>query len=75
MPSPGNDTPPIVDDAVARRLLIFTVPVNVGLAERASDPQEPVGSMMDLFARRGMYPYGVADMVQWARTGVDPGLR
>lgn len=37
------------------------------------DPQEPVGSMMDLFARRGMYPYGVADLVQWARTGEDPG--
>jgi hypothetical protein len=36
------------------------------------DPQEPVGSMMDLFQRRGMYPYGVADIVQWARTGKDP---
>jgi hypothetical protein len=39
------------------------------------DPQEPVGSMMDLFVRRGMYPYGVADLVQWARTGEDPGRR
>ena len=28
--------------------------------------------MMDLFARRGMYPYGVADIVRWARTGEDP---
>ena len=36
------------------------------------DLQEPVGSMMDLFARRGMHPYGVADIVRWARTGVDP---
>ena len=36
------------------------------------DLQEPVGSMMDLFVRRGMHPYGVADIVQWARTGVDP---
>jgi NAD(P)-dependent dehydrogenase (short-subunit alcohol dehydrogenase family) len=33
---------------------------------------EPVGSMMDLFTRRGMYPYGVADIVRWARTGEDP---
>jgi NAD(P)-dependent dehydrogenase (short-subunit alcohol dehydrogenase family) len=33
---------------------------------------EPVGSMMDLFVRRGMYPYGVADIVRWARTGEDP---
>jgi NAD(P)-dependent dehydrogenase (short-subunit alcohol dehydrogenase family) len=39
------------------------------------DLQEPVGSMMDLFARRGMYPYGVADIVQWARTGEDPARR
>jgi len=39
------------------------------------DPQEPVGSMMDLFVRRGMYPYGVADIVQWARTGEDPARR
>jgi NAD(P)-dependent dehydrogenase (short-subunit alcohol dehydrogenase family) len=39
------------------------------------DLQEPVGSMMDLFARRGMYPYGVADIVQWARTGKDPAPR
>jgi NAD(P)-dependent dehydrogenase (short-subunit alcohol dehydrogenase family) len=39
---------------------------------------EPVGSMMDFFTRRGMYPYGVADIIQWARTGEDPagtGLR
>ena len=36
------------------------------------DLQEPVGSMMDLFARRGMHPYGVADIVRWARTGEDP---
>ena len=36
------------------------------------DLQEPVGSMMDLFARRGMHPYGVADIVQWARTGRTP---
>jgi hypothetical protein len=28
--------------------------------------------MMDLFARRGMYPYGVADLVRWAQTGEDP---
>jgi hypothetical protein len=31
--------------------------------------------MMDVFQRRGMYPYGVADIVQWARTGEDPGRR
>jgi NAD(P)-dependent dehydrogenase (short-subunit alcohol dehydrogenase family) len=36
------------------------------------DLHEPIGSMMDLFQRRGMYPYGVADIVQWARTGKDP---
>jgi NAD(P)-dependent dehydrogenase (short-subunit alcohol dehydrogenase family) len=39
------------------------------------DLQEPVGSMMDLFVRRGMYPYGVADIVEWARTGEDPARR
>ncbi len=39
------------------------------------DLQEPVGSMMDLFARRGMHPYGVADIVRWARTGDDPAQR
>ena len=39
------------------------------------DLQEPVGSMMDLFTRRGMYPYGVADIIQWARTGEDPARR
>ena len=31
--------------------------------------------LMDVFRRRGMYPYGVADIVQWARTGEDPGRR
>jgi len=39
------------------------------------DLHEPVGSMMDLFQRRGMYPYGVADIIQWARTGEDPAKR
>jgi hypothetical protein len=39
------------------------------------DLAEPVGSMMDVFQRRGMYPYGVADIIQWARTGEDPGQR
>lgn len=39
------------------------------------DLREPIGSMMDLFDRRGMYPYGVADIVRWARTGDDPGRR
>ncbi len=39
------------------------------------DLQEPVGSMMDIFTRRGMYPYGVADIVRWARTGEDPAGR
>jgi NAD(P)-dependent dehydrogenase (short-subunit alcohol dehydrogenase family) len=39
------------------------------------DLAEPVGSMMDIFVRRGMHPYGVADIVQWARTGQDPATR
>jgi hypothetical protein len=36
------------------------------------DPREPVGSMADLLARRGEYPYSVADLIEWARTGKDP---
>jgi NAD(P)-dependent dehydrogenase (short-subunit alcohol dehydrogenase family) len=36
------------------------------------DLREPVGSMMDLLARRGERPYSVADLVRWARTGIDP---
>jgi NAD(P)-dependent dehydrogenase (short-subunit alcohol dehydrogenase family) len=39
------------------------------------DLQEPVGSMMDLFVRRGMYPYGVAEIMRWAHTGEDPARR
>ena len=37
------------------------------------DLQEPVGSMSDLLGRRGLHPYNMAELVQWARTGVDPG--
>jgi NAD(P)-dependent dehydrogenase (short-subunit alcohol dehydrogenase family) len=33
---------------------------------------EPVGSMSDLLGRRGLYPYSVAELVQWAKTGADP---
>jgi NAD(P)-dependent dehydrogenase (short-subunit alcohol dehydrogenase family) len=36
------------------------------------DPQEPEGSLADLLGRRGGHPYSVMDLVQWARTGVDP---
>ena len=36
------------------------------------DLQEPVGSMSDLLGRRGLHPYNMADLVQWARTGEDP---
>jgi NAD(P)-dependent dehydrogenase (short-subunit alcohol dehydrogenase family) len=36
------------------------------------DLREPIGSMMDIFVRRGLPPYGVADLVQWARTGTPP---
>lgn len=39
------------------------------------DPQEPEGSMADLLGRRGGYPYSVMDLVQWARTGVDPAIK
>jgi NAD(P)-dependent dehydrogenase (short-subunit alcohol dehydrogenase family) len=33
---------------------------------------EPVGSMSDLLGRSGFHPYSVAELVQWAKTGVDP---
>jgi NAD(P)-dependent dehydrogenase (short-subunit alcohol dehydrogenase family) len=33
---------------------------------------EPVGSMNDLLGRRGMYPYTVAELIRWAKTGRDP---
>ncbi len=36
------------------------------------DLQEPVGSMSDLLGRRGLHPYNMAELVQWARTGEDP---
>jgi NAD(P)-dependent dehydrogenase (short-subunit alcohol dehydrogenase family) len=36
------------------------------------NPQEPVGSMSDLLARRGLHPYSTADLIVWARTGTDP---
>jgi NAD(P)-dependent dehydrogenase (short-subunit alcohol dehydrogenase family) len=36
------------------------------------DLREPIGSMMDIFVRRGLPPYSVADIVQWARTGSAP---
>jgi NAD(P)-dependent dehydrogenase (short-subunit alcohol dehydrogenase family) len=36
------------------------------------DLQEPIGSMMDVFVRRGLPPYGVADLVEWAETGKRP---
>ena len=36
------------------------------------DLREPIGSMMDIFVRRGLPPYSVADIVQWARTGRPP---
>jgi NAD(P)-dependent dehydrogenase (short-subunit alcohol dehydrogenase family) len=36
------------------------------------DLREPVGSMSDLLGRRGLYPYSMADLVEWSRTGVDP---
>jgi NAD(P)-dependent dehydrogenase (short-subunit alcohol dehydrogenase family) len=36
------------------------------------DLQEPVGSMSDLLGRRGLHPYNMADLVEWARTGKDP---
>jgi hypothetical protein len=28
--------------------------------------------MSDLLGRRGLYPYTMADIVEWARTGEDP---
>jgi hypothetical protein len=28
--------------------------------------------MSDLLGRRGLHPYNMAELVQWARTGVDP---
>jgi NAD(P)-dependent dehydrogenase (short-subunit alcohol dehydrogenase family) len=34
--------------------------------------REPIGSMSDLLGRRGLPPYNMADLVQWARTGVAP---
>jgi hypothetical protein len=36
------------------------------------DYAEPVGSMSDLLGRRGLYPYSVAELVQWVKTGIDP---
>jgi hypothetical protein len=36
------------------------------------DPREPVGSMSDLLARRGLHPYSTMDLIQWAKTGQDP---
>lgn len=36
------------------------------------DLREPIGSMMDVFVRRGLPPYGVADIVRWARTSERP---
>jgi NAD(P)-dependent dehydrogenase (short-subunit alcohol dehydrogenase family) len=33
---------------------------------------EPVGSMSDLLGRRGLYPYSVAELIQWVKTGRDP---
>ena len=36
------------------------------------DLREPVGSMSDLLGRRGEYPYNVAELVAWSRTGNDP---
>ena len=31
------------------------------------DLQEPVGSMSDLLGRRGLHPYNMAELVQWAQ--------
>jgi NAD(P)-dependent dehydrogenase (short-subunit alcohol dehydrogenase family) len=39
------------------------------------DLREPVGSLSDLLGRRGLYPYSVADLLRWARTGQDPAPR
>jgi NAD(P)-dependent dehydrogenase (short-subunit alcohol dehydrogenase family) len=39
------------------------------------DYAEPVGSMSDLLGRRGLYPYTVAELIQWAATGKDPATR
>jgi NAD(P)-dependent dehydrogenase (short-subunit alcohol dehydrogenase family) len=36
------------------------------------DFAEPVGSMSDLLRRRGVYPYSVAELIQWVKTGQDP---
>jgi NAD(P)-dependent dehydrogenase (short-subunit alcohol dehydrogenase family) len=38
------------------------------------DYAEPVGSMSDLLGRRGLYPYSVAELIQWVKTGRDPAL-
>jgi NAD(P)-dependent dehydrogenase (short-subunit alcohol dehydrogenase family) len=36
------------------------------------DLREPVGTMSDLLGRRGEYPYNVAELFSWSRTGNDP---
>ena len=48
------------------------VPVLVLGPSPEDSPDSSLVHMMDLFVRRGMYPYGVADIVRWARTGEDP---
>lgn len=40
-----------------------------------SNPQEPNGSMADLLGRRGHYPYSTMELVQWAKTGIDPATK
>jgi NAD(P)-dependent dehydrogenase (short-subunit alcohol dehydrogenase family) len=39
------------------------------------DPREPEGSMADLLGRRGLHPYSTMELVQWARTGIDPATQ
>jgi NAD(P)-dependent dehydrogenase (short-subunit alcohol dehydrogenase family) len=36
------------------------------------DPRETVGSMSDLLGRRGLHPYSVMELMEWAQTGQDP---
>jgi len=36
------------------------------------DPREPVGSMADIFGRRGEHPYTATDLYSWAATGTPP---